>query len=101
MTTPRTDDTTELPWAQTQTIPYAARQAPAPDTAPALNPPTWTGRKTAIAAALAIGISSLGAVGAAAALPAGTILGDSGQVQRGAVRTGQVGRDAHAVQCRA
>jgi hypothetical protein len=55
----------------------------APHTAPALNPPTWTGRKTAIAAALAIGISSVGAVGAATALPPGTMLGDSGQVQRG------------------
>lgn len=82
MTTPRTDDTTELPWAQTQTIPYAARPAPAPDTAPALNPPTWTGRKTAIAAALAIGISSMGAAAAAAAVPPGTSLG-GGQVQQG------------------
>ena len=95
MTTPRTDDTTELPWAQTQTIAYAAPPAsePAgpteptvtaspPATAPALNPPTWTGRKTAIAAALAIGISSMGAAAAAAAVPPGTSLG-GGQVQQG------------------
>lgn len=63
----------------------------APHTAPALDPPTWTGRKTAIAAALAIGISSVGAVGAAAALPAGTVLGDSGQVQRGGLGPGGQG----------
>jgi len=96
MTTPSTDDPTELPWARTQTIPYAARPAsepaepssaaaeaaPTPDTAPALKPPTWTGRKTAIAAALAIGISSMGAVAAAAAVPPGTQLA-GGQSQQG------------------
>jgi hypothetical protein len=104
MTTPRTDDTTpHLPWAQTQTLPYAAPADPAPvpsaptdpaptevvvahqaapDTAPALNPPTWSGRKTAIAAALAIGFSSMGAVAAAAALPAGTTQG-GGQLPQG------------------
>ncbi|TPG17333.1 hypothetical protein [Pedococcus bigeumensis] len=108
-TTPRTEDTAQLPWAQTETlptttIPYAAGPASppasppstspardeaesalagsAPTTAPALNPPTWTGRKTAIAAALAIGISSMGAVAAAAALPVGTSVG-GGQVQQG------------------
>lgn len=90
MTTTRTDDTVpQLGWAQTQTPPYAAPPDPAPvespgapDTAPALNPPTWTGRKTAIAAALAIGISSMGAVAAAAALPPGTTQ-DGGQLQQG------------------
>jgi hypothetical protein len=95
-TTPRTDDPAQIPWAQTetrptQTVPYAAPSngpVPAagvgstPTTAPALNPPTWTGRKTAIAAALAIGISSMGAVAAAAALPAGTSQG-GGQTQQG------------------
>lgn len=55
---------------------------PAPDTAPALNPPAWSGRKTAIAAALAIGFSSVGAVAAAAAVPAGSTSG-GGQVQQG------------------
>jgi hypothetical protein len=90
MTTPRTDDTApHLPWAQTHTLPYAAPSAQSeavasatPDSAPALNPPTWSGRKTAVAAALAIGISSMGAVAAAAALPAGATQGD-GQVQQG------------------
>lgn len=53
-----------------------------PGTAPALNPPTWSGRKTAVAAALAIGFSSMGAVAAAAVLPAGTTQG-GGQVQQG------------------
>jgi hypothetical protein len=125
MTKPHTDETApHLPWAQTQTLPYAARPVPAqpesappmppepalaqrdaagvdphqpdaqsagamPDTAPALNPPTWSGRKTAIAAALAIGISSMGAVAAAAALPVGTTPG-GGQVQQG--RFGPGGR---------
>ena len=100
MTTPHTDDTApQLEWAQTQTLPYAApadapemQAAPAtptapagqvvPTTAPALNPPTWSGRKTAIAAALAIGISSVGAVAAAAALPPGTTQG-GGQLPQG------------------
>ena len=106
MTTPRTDDTApHLEWAQTQTLPYAAPTdaaeeqaappapaAPAvppvpaaqvvPTTAPALNPPTWSGRKTAIAAALAIGISSVGAVAAAVALPPGTTQG-GGQFPQG------------------
>lgn len=67
----------ELPdWAE-----YAAQ--PAPATAPALDPPRWSGRKTAIAAALAIGISSMGAVGAAAALPSGTAGAGNGQFSRG------------------
>ena len=115
MTTPRTDDTVpHLEWAQTQTLPYAAPADPAPvasqpteaasaasdpaltgttvvdpvpHTAPALNPPTWSGRKTAVAAALAIGFSSMGAVAAAAALPAGTTQG-GGQVQRGGLGPG-------------
>jgi hypothetical protein len=40
-----------------------------PSTAPAVTPPTWSGRKTAVVAALAIGFASVGAVGAAAAMP--------------------------------
>ena len=61
-----------------------------PDSAPALNPPTWSGRKTAIAAALAIGFSSVGAAAAAAALPAGSAQGD-GQVQQGGLGPGGFG----------
>ena len=90
-------DTAPTGWATTQTMPYAAAptaaNAPAsiseeawvrePDTAPALNPPVWSGRKTAIAAALAIGISSVGAIGAAAALPVGSTQGGAGQLQPG------------------
>jgi hypothetical protein len=41
-------------------------------TAPALRQPQWSGKKTAVAAALAIGLSSMAAVGAAAAVPQGT-----------------------------
>ena len=57
------------------------RSDPAAGTAPALNPPVWSGRKTAVAAALAIGISAMGAVGAAAALPVGSAQGGAGQFQ--------------------
>jgi hypothetical protein len=46
------------------------RPAEAPATSPAVSPPRWSGRKTAIAAALAIGVAGVGAVGAAA-LPSG------------------------------
>lgn len=85
-------DSAETPWATTVTAPPAhagvdvAREGPPlaakahddapheihpPVTAPALTPPTWSGKKTAIAAALAIGFSSVGTIGAAAALPEG------------------------------
>jgi hypothetical protein len=90
----RADDTAQIPWARTTTMPTVpapsrdqaagpviptpvpAATASAPDvtaaSAPALAPPVWSGRKTAIAAALAIGFSSVAAIGAAAALPAGS-----------------------------
>lgn len=100
-TTPASADTAEIPWARTTTMPTpaadessapataasemsvpatAAGETPAPPlegspppaTAPALAPPTWSGKKTAVAAALAIGFSSVGAIAAAAALPAGS-----------------------------
>jgi hypothetical protein len=45
---------------------------PTPSTAPAITPPRWSGKKTAVAAALAIGLSSVGAVAAAAGLQQGT-----------------------------
>ena len=89
----RADDTAPIPWARTTTMPTVPAgsrgQVPGPVThtavppaaasdpdvtaasAPALAPPVWSGRKTAIAAALAIGFSSVAAIGAAAALPAG------------------------------
>jgi hypothetical protein len=92
-------DTAPIGWATTRTMPYAAAPAgaaaaaagtaaptvgaPGPATAPALNPPVWSGRKTAVAAALAIGISSVGAIGAAAALPVGSTQGGAGQFQPG------------------
>lgn len=41
-------------------------------TAPAVNPVRWSGKKTAVAAALALGLSSMGAVAAAAAHEPGT-----------------------------
>ena len=77
-------------------MPYAAPadSLPVPATAPALNPPTWSGRKTAVAAALAIGISSMGAVGAAAALPSGS----ASQSGPGQFRQGGFGRGSQSQQ---
>lgn len=95
----RTGDTAEIPWARTTTMPAtvpaavpataptvgattppgpAAPQAPPLGSAPAVDPPVWSGKKTAIAAALAIGFASVGAIGAAAALPAGSAHTDQG-----------------------
>ena len=56
--------------------------AAVPSTAPALSPPRWRGRKTAVAAALAIGLSSVGAVAAATTLEQGSS-GDGGSPGRG------------------
>jgi hypothetical protein len=111
---PREADTTEIPWARTTTMPTvasphrdpgpasdppAAAETGPPTSAPAVTPPTWSGKKTAIAAALAIGFSTIGAIGAAAALPAGASQSDGpggrgfpggGQFQPGG-QTGQQG----------
>ena len=67
-----TDRTTVIPTRVTivPADPVSAAGAPRPpSTAPAVTPPTWSGRKTAVVAALAIGFASVGAVGAAAAMP--------------------------------
>ena len=66
--TNRQDDPTDVPRpdAATVAVPPAAVQAPA------LRPPRWSGKKTAVVAALAITFASAGTVGAAAAMPAGT-----------------------------
>lgn len=104
----RADDTAPIPWARTTTMPTVPAPsrdqasgpvtstavplvaASAPDgtaaSAPALAPPVWSGRKTAIAAALAIGFSSVAAIGAAAALPAG---GSQDAFGRGGPGSGQ------------
>jgi hypothetical protein len=67
-----TDRTTVIPTRVT-VVPADPVTAPAhvagSSTAPAVTPPTWSGRKTAVVAALAIGFASVGAVGAAAAIP--------------------------------
>lgn len=54
-------------------------------TAPAVRQPQWSGRKTAVAAALAIGLSSMVAIGAAAAVPegSGSSSGDGGRLPGG------------------
>ena len=67
-----TDRTTVIPTRVTMVPadPVTPPEHPAePSTAPAVTPPTWSGRKTAVVAALAIGFASVGAVGAAAAMP--------------------------------
>ena len=64
-----TDPTREVPTTSPEMPAISAQPSP---TAPAANPPRWRGRKTAIAAALAIGLSSGGAVAAAAAVDQGT-----------------------------
>jgi hypothetical protein len=102
-------DTTELPTAAVEPSPIAPPQVPytyasahpAPDDrsgaaqvpgsgAPLAEPPPaaprgdgarWSGKKTAVTAALAIVLASAGAIGAAAAMPAGST-GDTGRFGR-------------------
>lgn len=52
-------------------------QQPPPTTSPALRQPRWSGKKTAVVAALAIGLSSAGAITASAAVPSGSTGRDS------------------------
>ena len=47
-----------------------------PATSPALRQPRWSGKKTAVVAALAIGLSSAGAITASAAVPSGSGAGN-------------------------
>jgi len=82
----RADDTAPIPWARTTTMPTVPAPSRDQAPAPALAPPVWSGRKTAIAAALAIGFSSVAAIGAAAALPAG---GSQDAFGRGGPGSGQ------------
>ena len=77
------------PLAATSAAPATA--GPVEGTAPALNPPAWSGRKTAIAAALAIGLSTAGALGAAAAVQPGSGAADQGRFQPGGFGRGQRG----------
>ncbi|MBB2893318.1 hypothetical protein [Flexivirga oryzae] len=56
---------------------YGVPDAPQPPaTSPALRQPRWSGKKTAVVAALAIGLSSAGAITASAAVPSGSTGGD-------------------------
>ncbi len=59
-------------WAAADAAAPAPEPTPGTGSAPALPPPRWSGKKTAVAAALAIGLSSMGAVAAAATVPQGT-----------------------------
>ncbi|GAB96883.1 hypothetical protein KILIM_051_00260 [Kineosphaera limosa NBRC 100340] len=56
---------------------------------PALRPPRWSGKKTAIVAALAITVASVGTAGVAAAVPQGTGA-DAGQGRMGMGRMNHV-----------
>ncbi len=49
-----------------------ADPSPTASTAPAVSPPRWSGNKSAIAAALALGAGGIGGVVAAQAVPAGS-----------------------------
>ncbi|WP_040155224.1 hypothetical protein [Mobilicoccus massiliensis] len=53
-----------------RTPPVSVVESP---TAPAVSRPRWSGRKTAVAAALAIGVASAGTAAAATAAPAGSL----------------------------
>jgi hypothetical protein len=86
---PRQSDAAEIPWARTTTPPTDPAPVQPPTSAPAVTPPVWSGRTTAIAAALAIGFSSIGAIGAAAALSSGAD-SDSDPGGRGFPGSGQV-----------
>ena len=61
------------------TTPYAYAVSPAPEepTPPGRVGPRWTAKKTAVTAGLAIVLASAGAIGAAAAMPAGSTGGES------------------------
>jgi hypothetical protein len=54
------------------------RDRPAVAGAPAADGPRWTAKKTAVTAGLALVLASAGAIGAAAAMPAGSTGDDSG-----------------------
>ena len=82
------DRTTALPVRVTvvpaDSVPPFPAATGAPSTAPAVTPPTWSGRKTAVAASLAIGLASVGAIGAAVVLP-----DQSAQTRPGRQQAGQ------------
>ena len=73
---------------------YAGMPGPLPtgiaprEKAPDAEAPRWSARKTAVTAGLSIVLASAGAIGAAAAMPAGTTVGDTGG-RGGAGRTFQ------------
>ncbi|WP_156969761.1 hypothetical protein [Knoellia subterranea] len=79
MTTENSPQDTSVQWPETTPntgVASDASMAPSPEaaptalsagTAPAVNPVRWSGKKTAVAAALALGLSTVGAVGVAAA----------------------------------
>lgn len=68
MTGNRSDDPAHIPASAVSEIAVPASAM----TAPALKPPRWSGKKTAVVAALAITLTSGGAVAAATAVPEGT-----------------------------
>lgn len=89
MDTARHDDPTAVPASH----PHEVDVPQASLTAPAVRPPRWSGKKTAVAAALAITFASAGTLGAAAAMPSGTG-SQAGGASHG--RMGQFGPDGSA-----
>lgn len=62
----------QSPSAEPTHVPSGAQPQVAVPTSPAMKPPRWSGKKTAIVAALALTVASVGTAGAAAAVPPGT-----------------------------
>jgi hypothetical protein len=81
------DETQTLPTTPTTEVPvtppatpyaYAVAPAPAPEQKAAGDGIRWSAKKTAVTAGLTIVLASAGAIGAAAAVPAGSTGGDTG-----------------------
>lgn len=62
----------QSPSAEPTHVPTGSQPQVAVPVSPAVAPPRWSGKKTAIVAALAIGVASVGTAGVASAVPQGT-----------------------------
>ena len=92
----------EVPYAYASSTPDASATPHASATPDASAPsapssrgdgPRWSAKKTAVTAGLAIVLASAGAIGAAAAMPAGSTGGDTGRFGRGFAPGGQNGQN--------
>lgn len=62
----------QSPSAEPTHVPTGTQPQVAVPASPAMAPPRWSGKKTAIVAALAIGVATVGTAGVASAVPQGT-----------------------------